>query len=68
MKAHPEEKTIVKEKRAEHLVSGDQIVQANWQLDRVHGVDHERDPDAVYVTTDSKPDVRYDRGTTVPVA
>lgn len=58
----------MRDKRVEELDSGDQIVQANRRLDRVHGVDHERDLAAVFVTTDTARDVRYDRGTTVTVA
>ncbi|MFE3785643.1 hypothetical protein ACFXPA_46550 [Amycolatopsis sp. NPDC059090] len=54
-------------KRAEHLVSGDQIVRADGRRDRVHGVDRDREPGAVFVTTDSARSVRYDRAAVVTV-
>ncbi|MFE5565933.1 hypothetical protein ACFQ68_13185 [Amycolatopsis japonica] len=54
-------------RRIEDVVSGEQIVQANGCWDRVHGVDHEREKDAVFVTTDRARDVRYAVGTLVSI-
>jgi len=53
----------------EDVVSGQQIVQADGRCDRVHGVDHDREPDvAVYLATDLASDVRYPLGTLVTIA
>ncbi|QXV63563.1 hypothetical protein [Amycolatopsis sp. TNS106] len=51
----------------ETVLSGEQIVQADGRWDRVHGVDHEREKDAVFVTADLARDVRYAVGTLVTI-
>lgn len=55
------------QRKIENVGSGDQIVQADGRWDRVHGVDREREQKAVFVTTDSARDVRYERGTLVTI-
>lgn len=51
----------------ESVGSGDQIVRADGSWDRVHEVDREREPGAVFVTTDRARAVRYSLGTLVEV-
>lgn len=55
------------QRQIEHVQSGQQIVQADTSWDRVHGVDHEREPGAVFVTTDGAREVRYRLGTFVTI-
>lgn len=55
------------QRKIEDIGSGHQIVQANGRWDRVHGVDREREPNAVFVTTDLARDVRYELGTIVTI-
>lgn len=51
----------------EDVRSGHQIIQDDGSWNRVHGVDCEREPGAVFVTTDRARDVRYEFGTSVTI-
>ncbi|MGW7537825.1 hypothetical protein [Amycolatopsis sp. NPDC054798] len=55
------------QRKIEDVVSGQQIVLVDGRGDRVHGVDHEREPGAVFVTTDRRRNVRYNVGTLITI-
>jgi hypothetical protein len=58
---------VMAQRKIEEVLSGHQIIQADGSWDRVHGVDREREPGAVYVTTDRAHDVRYPLGVLVTI-